>query len=108
MSESALVRGQPTKRKRFPMDETEREMVQKKVDLLNLADVLGMSEACRVLGFSTASYYRFKKAYETGGAIALRRISRRKPMVKRRVEPQVEEAVAEMPLEQSAFGPASG
>lgn len=68
--------------------------LREKLALLARAEELGsVSAACAELNFSRDSYYRFKRAYASGGLMALRAMVRHRARPGNRVGAQVEKAV---------------
>ena len=75
--------------------------------MLNLAEELGnVSKACRIMGLSRDTFYRYQNAVEQGGIDALVDQNRRKPNIKNRVDEHTEAAVVAYAIEQPAHGQA--
>ena len=84
---------------------TNDRIVKHKVGLLNLADELGnISKACKMMGVSRGTFYRYKEAVDDGGVDALFEKSRRVPNPKNRVDPNIESAVAQYAIDEPAHG----
>ena len=87
------------------MLETNQTIIKHKLGLLNLAEELGnVSKACKVMGLSRDTFYRYKAAVDEGGVDALFDKTRRKPNHKNRVDEEIEDAVVAYAIEQPAHG----
>lgn len=87
------------------MNSVNQNVIKHKVGLLNLVAELGnVSRACKVMGFSRDTFYRYQAAVADGGVEALLDANRKKPNLRNRIEESIETAVAAFALEQPAFG----
>ena len=87
------------------MINTNEKIIKHKVGLLNLAEELGnVSKACKLMGMSRDTFYRYNTAVEEKGVDALINQSRRQPNFKNRVDKRTESAVLSYAIEFPAHG----
>src|SRR4028118_2084542 len=73
---------------------TDQKIIKNKIGLLKLAEELGnVSRACKVMGFSRDTFYRYRELSHEGGLDALVEKTKRKPNIKNRVSEDMEEAI---------------
>jgi transposase InsO family protein len=85
------------------MLENNVRIIKHKVGLLNLAEELGnVSRACKTMGLSRDTFYRYKAAVETGGIESLFDKSRRRPNLKNRVDDLTAQSVLNHALDYPA------
>lgn len=86
---------------------TNNPIIKHKAGLLNLAEELGnVSKACKVMGVSRDTFYRYQELVDEGGVDALISKNRKTPNIKNRVDPDTEQAVVTYAIEQPAHGQA--
>ncbi|MDY6791695.1 MAG: IS481 family transposase [Thermodesulfobacteriota bacterium] len=86
---------------------TQDKLVRRKLSILELAEYLkNVSQACKINGVSRQHFYDIKKAFDENGIEGLKEKTRRKPCIKNRVAPEVEDAVVKMAVEYPAYGQA--
>lgn len=91
--------------KRVTKMTVQQKIISNKLGLLNLAEELGnVSKACKMMGFSRDTFYRYKELIETGGIEALAEKSRRGPNRKNRTDEKTESRVLNLALENPALG----
>lgn len=62
-----------------------------------------VAQTCKVFGYSRDSLFRFKNLYETGDVQPLQELSRKKPNLRSRVDPAIEEAVCALGIDLPAY-----
>lgn len=84
---------------------TSNPIIKHKAGLLNLAEELGnVSKACKVMGVSRDTFYRYQELVEEGGIDSLVNRSRRTPNMKNRVDVETEQAVIKSAIDFPAYG----
>ena len=87
------------------MSHLNERIIKNKLGLLNLAAELGnISRACKVMGTSRDTFYRYQNAVEEGGIDALIDKNRKKPNLKNRVDEATETAVIAFATDYPALG----
>ncbi len=80
------------------MSSFNQNVIKHKTGLLNFAAELGnISKACRMMGFSRDTFYRYQAARDAGGLETLFEVSRQKPDLKNRGDEQTENAFVNLP-----------
>jgi len=81
------------------------QIVKHKVGLINLAcELNNISKACKMMGPSRDTFYRYRNAYEAGGVEQLIDKSKRGPNYKNRVSEEIEDQVKKMAIDQPGWG----
>jgi transposase InsO family protein len=87
------------------MFHTTNPIIKHKAGLLNLAQELNnVSRACKVMGVSRDTFYRYQELVTEGGVEALIDKSRRSPNLKNRIDSAIEEAVKAYAIDYPAHG----
>lgn len=85
--------------------DTNQKLIKNKLGLLNLAEELGnVSRACKVMGFSRDTFYRYRELVEEGGIDNLIEKTRRRPNMRNRVDEKTEGVVVRFAIEYPAYG----
>lgn len=85
--------------------DTTQKLIKNKLGLLSLAEELGnVSRACKVMGFSRDTFYRYKELVDEGGINNLIEKTRRKANIKNRIDEETEKVVVMHAIEFPAHG----
>jgi len=84
---------------------TTQKLIKNKMGLLNLAEELGnVSKACKIMGYSRDTFYRYRELVDEGGFDNLIEKTRSKPNLKNRIDPSIERTVNDFAIEFPAYG----
>jgi transposase InsO family protein len=76
-----------------------------RLQLFRLAEELGVSAACRLIGVHRSTYYRWKRQVERSGLEMLRPRERRRPQMPNQLSPLVEQRIVAFALGHPGLGP---
>jgi transposase InsO family protein len=83
----------------------QEKIIKSKIGLLQLAEELGnVSRACKTLGYSRDTFYRYKELYQQGGVTALIEKSKRNPCVANRIAEEIENRVIQFAINKPYCG----
>lgn len=83
----------------------QQKIIKPRLGLLELAKELGnVSQACKVMGYSRDTFYRYKELHDQGGQEALYEMSKKKSCLKNRAPSSVEDAVVNIAVDFPAYG----
>lgn len=86
---------------------TNHKLIQNKIGLLKLGEELGnVSRACKVMGVSRDTFYRYQELVEEGGIENLIEKTRRKPNFKNRIDEMSEASIVAFAIDYPAYGQA--
>ena len=87
------------------MHHTNNSVIKHKTGLLNLAEELSnVSKACKIMGVSRDTFYRYRELADEGGVDTLINRSRRAPNLKNRTDDVTENAMADYAVAFPAHG----
>jgi len=85
---------------------TSEKLIKNRLGLLRLGEELGnVSQACKYLGYSRDTFYRYQELFKEGGMEALREERRKgKPNLRNRISREIEGRVLALSIEQPTWG----
>jgi len=84
---------------------TQEKLIKRKLSILELAEFLNnVSKACKINGVSRQHFCDIITACEEHGIERLKEKTRRKPCLKNRVAPEVENTLVNMAIENPTYG----
>ncbi len=87
------------------MSHTNNPIIKNKAGLLNLEEELGnISKACKIMGISSDTFYRYQDLVKAGDTDSLVNKTRRTANIKNRVDEATGRAVFDYTLKQPAHG----